>query len=186
MRRDVRVILSDPSTRKELLDRATKGVIAVGRDGTHAVETPPTNGATKMKCAKCPTCGQEMPKVEGWKVNAKGLAWSHRDDGTLTWYFEGDEGASIGECGGKGRAHVFGQLMSAMLAYLADRCEENREQVDTYAFEVAALDLVPTLASEEVRPGKPIPWKRGAKAALVHRASLLAAEAVKTLQEEAK
>ncbi len=141
---------------------------------------------TKTSCAKCPTCGQEMPAVEGWKAEGRSIVWSHHEDGTLVWIADGEEGAVIGEFGHKGRGALRIRLKRAVKAYLADRSEGKKEDVDTYAVELAAIDLAPTLASEEVRPGRPISWKKAAKAALVQRANMIAAEAVKVAQEEAK
>lgn len=134
--------------------------------------------------AKCPTCGQVMPKVEGWKVSARDLGWSHYHRDALAWFCDEDEGAALGEyTDGRADPAPAALLVSAR-KYVADRSEENRSEVDFLAVEAAAMELAPTLASGDVRPGKPILWKKGARAAIVHRANVLAAEAVKAAQEK--
>ena len=136
--------------------------------------------------AKCPTCGQAMLKVEGWKVSAKGLGWSNYNSDALAWFADGDEGASVGEYDYNGRTRASAELHTAAKKYVADRSDENRQDVDFLAVEAAALELAPTLAADAVRPGRAIPWKKGAKAAIVQRANILAAEAVKAAQGGAK
>lgn len=134
--------------------------------------------------AKCPTCGQALPKVDGWKVDARRLGWSHYHRDALAWFDDEDEGAALGEYT-DGRADPApAVLLVSARKYVADRSEENRSKVDFLAVEAAAMELAPTLASNKVRPGKPIPWKKGAKTAIVHRANILAAEAVKAAQEK--
>lgn len=134
--------------------------------------------------AKCPTCGQAMPKVEGWKVRASELGWSNHYRDALAWLCDDDEGAALGEYTDGGAEPAPAALLAAVRKYVADRSDENRSEVDFLAVEAAAMELAPSLASGDVRPGKPIPWKRGAKAAIVHRANVLAAEAVKAAQEK--
>lgn len=132
--------------------------------------------------AKCPTCGQAMPKVEGWKVDARDLGPSHYVDGALAWFGDGEEGGSLEQSSlGMNAAE---ELAKQARMYIEDRSVENKAEVDFFAIEAAAHELAPTLAAEQVPEGRPIPWKKGAKTAIVHRASILAAEAVKAAQEK--
>lgn len=137
-----------------------------------------------MSTHKCPTCGQTMPEVTGWKVDSREIDHSHHVEGALAWFFDGDEGAAIGESG-LGPMAAARELANEARKYIADRSDENKSELDAAAVEAAAFDLAPTLAVEEVPLGRAIPWKRGAKAAIVQRANILAAEALKVAQEAA-
>ena len=86
--------------------------------------------------AKCPTCGQAMPKVEGWKVDARDLGPSHYVDGALAWFGDGEEGGSLEQSSlGMNAAE---ELAKQARMYIEDRSVENKAEVDFFAIEAAA------------------------------------------------
>lgn len=134
--------------------------------------------AREARTPTCPTCGQKMHKVEGWKIEASHFRWSAYTKGAIAWYDDTDgEGGSLGES----TASV-SELVEAVRLYLEDRSSEHHGTVSFLAMEVAAHELAPVFAVDTPSAHRPIIWKKNARAALIVRAAAIAAAAVAAAQ----
>ncbi len=130
--------------------------------------------------AKCPTCKQVLPPVEGWKVKISELGTSYHVRGALAWWPDGEEGLVVGQSKATQRG-----LYIAVRRWLAERTDDNKDEVDTIAVDLAAREIAATTGGERTPNGAIVWSKNPPRNAVIHRANELVVAELKQATEEA-